>query len=255
MKYYFLVTYLPEIHRDDKKIKLRFGDLLEEKDYIASGDWQQIELLLLARDIFLIERLLNDKDIDVEYTLYDKEFWREQIKAPKEVPAFLEEFLQSVATDGFDTKKTDTLYDVYYSYAIEKATNPLLRDYFEFEKNLRNIIAAVRARKQALSPSDYIIGKGEIAEQLGQSNAENFGLGQDLPWLDQLLEAKEPLQLEDTVERLLWEYLDERTTQIYFDFDLLLAYLLKLQLLEKRLALSEDQGMKIVRQLGQSEGL
>ena len=57
------------------------------------------------------------------------------------------------------------------------------------------------------------------------------------------------LQLEDTIEQILWDYLDEQTTQVYFDFEVILAYLLKLQLLEKRLALSEERGMEIVRHL------
>jgi len=255
MKYYFLLTYLPDIHRDDRKIKVRFGDILAERDYIGTEDWQDIELLLLGRDILLVERLLSGKEIDIEHTLYDKEYWKEQTKTPKEVPLFLEEFLQTVAIDGFDIPKSDQLYDIYYSYVIEKATYPLLRDYFRFERDLKNILAAIRARRQGLSPADYIIGKGELVEQLGLSNAEDFGLGQELPWIEQLLGTTDPLPLEDTIEQLIWQYLDEKTVQIYFDFDLLLAYLIKLQLLEKRLALSEDQGMKIVRKLAQSEEL
>ena len=89
MKYYFLVTYLPEIQRDDKKVKLRFADLLAEREYMAPEDWRQIELVLLARDFLLLEKLLAEKEADVEYSLYDKEFWKEQVKAPKEVPDYL----------------------------------------------------------------------------------------------------------------------------------------------------------------------
>lgn len=255
MKYYFLLTYLPDIHRDDRKIKVPFGDILAEREYIGTQDWQDIELLLLGRDIQLVERLLSGKDLEIEHTLYDKDYWKEQTKAPKEVPLFLEDFLQAAATDGFDIRKSDQLYDIYYTYVAEKANSPLLRDYFQFEKDLKNILAAIRARRQGLPPSDYIIGKGELVEQLGLSSAEDFGLGQELPWIEQLLGTTDPLPLEETVEQLLWQYLDEKTVQIDFDFDLLLAYLIKLQLLEKRLALSEDQGMNIVRKLGQSEGL
>ncbi len=86
-------------------------------------------------------------------------------------------------------------------------------------------------------------------EQLGRASAEDFGLGQEIPWIERLVEARDPLQLEDTIEQILWDYLDEQTTQVYFDFEVILAYLLKLQLLEKRLALSEERGMEIVRHL------
>ena len=250
MKYYFLVTYLPEIQRDDKKIKLRFADLLAEQYYIAPEDWQQIELVLLARDILLLEKLLAGKDADAEHTLYDKEFWKEQIKAPKEVPGFLEEFLQRLAEERtFGPEEVNRLHEIYYDHAILTASNPFLKEYLAFEKLLRNVLAAIRARRKGLPPSDHVLGEGEIVEQLGRASAEDFGLGQEIPWIERLVEARDPLQLEDTIEQILWDYLDEQTTQVYFDFEVILAYLLKLQLLEKRLALSEERGMEIVRHL------
>ena len=112
-----------------------------------------------------------------------------------------------------------------------------------------DVVAAIRARRKGLPPSDHVLGEGEIVEQLGRASAEDFGLGQEIPWIERLLEARDPLQLEDTIEQILWDYLDEQTTQVYFDFEVILAYLLKLQLLEKRLALSEERGMEIVRHL------
>ncbi len=250
MKYYFLVTYLPEIQRDDKRIKLRFADLLAEREYMAPEDWRQIELVLLARDFLLLEKLLAGKDADVEYSLYDKEFWKEQVKAPKEVPDYLEAFLQTITEEkSFGPEEVNQLLQIYYDHAILTASNPFLKEYLAFEKLLRNVLAAIRARRKGLPPSDHVLGEGEIEEQLGRASAEDFGLGQEIPWIERLVEARDPLQLEDTIEQILWDYLDEQTTQVYFDFEVILAYLLKLQLLEKRLALSEERGMEIVRHL------
>jgi len=250
MKYYFLVTYLPEIQRDDKKVKLRFADLLAEREYMAPEDWRQIELVLLAGDFLLLEKLLSGKDAEVEHSIYEKEFWKEQVKAPKEVPDYLEAFFQTIAEEqSFGPDEVNQLHQIYYDHAIMTASNPFLKEYLTFEKLLRNVLAAIRARRKGLPPSDHVLGEGEIEEQLGRANAEYFGLGQDLPWIERLLEARDPLQLEDTIEQILWDYLDEQTTQVYFDFEVILAYLLKLQLLEKRLALSEERGMEIVRHL------
>jgi len=250
MKYYFLVTYLPEIQRDDKKIKLRFADLLAEREYMAPEDWRQIELVLLAGDFLLLEKLLGGKDADVGYSIYDKEFWKEQVKAPKEVPYYLEAFLQRISEQkSFGPDEVNQLHRIYYDHAIQAASNPFLKEYLAFEMLLRNVLAAIRARRKGLPPSDHVLGEGEIVEQLGRASAEDFGLGQEIPWIERLVEARDPLQLEDTIEQILWDYLDEQTTQVYFDFEVILAYLLKLQLLEKRLALSEERGMEIVRHL------
>ncbi len=250
MKYYFLVTYLPEIQRDDKKVKLRFADLLAEREYMAPEDWRQIELVLLNRDFLLLEKLLAGKEANVEHSVYDMEFWKEQVKAPKEVPEYLEVFLQTIVEEGsFGPDQVNLLHEIYYDHAIQTSSNPFLKEYLAFEKLLRNVLAAIRARRKGLPPADHVLGEGEIVEQLGRSSAEDFGLSQDIPWIERLIEAKDPLQLEDTIEQILWDYLDEQTTQVYFDFEVILAYLLKLQLLEKRLALSEERGMEIVRHL------
>lgn len=250
MKYYFLVTYLPEIQRDDKKIKVSVADLLAERDNMAPEDWRQIELVLLARDFLLLEKLLGGKDPEVAYTLYDKEFWKEQIKAPKEVPDFLEGFLQTVVEErAFGPEEVNQLHAIYYDYVKGATPNLFLKEYLAFEKLLRNVLAAIRARRKGIPPADHVLGEGEIVEQLERSSAEDFGLGQDFPWIERLAEARDPLQLEDTIEQILWDYLDEQITQVYFDFEVILAYLLKLQLLEKRLALSEERGMEIVRHL------
>jgi len=253
MKYYFLVTYLPEIHRDDRKLKLRFADLLAEREHIAPADWREIELLLLAGDRFLLERLLAGKDAEIEHAYYGKEFWKEQIKSPKEVPAFLEEYLKSVTSGGpFGPAEVNTLYGLFYDQIEQRASTALLRDYFRFEKNLRNILAAIRARKLGQPPADHLVGSGELVEQLGRSSADDFSLGQENPWIERLLDVRDPLQLEEAVEQILWEYVEKRIQRKNFEFEVVLAYLLKLQFLEKRLALSEERGMEIVREL---EGL
>lgn len=253
MKYYFLVTYLPDLQRTDKKLKLRVADLLAERDQISASDWREIELLLLWGDVFLLGQLLSGKDPEVEFTLYDKEFWKEQIKAPKEVPPFLEEFLKGAAMgESFGPAELNELYGLFYEHAEREATSRLLRDYFRFEKDLRNILAAVRARRLGQAPLDHLVGSGEWVDQMGSSRADDFGLGREFPWIERLLEARDPLGLEDAVEQILWEVLAERILHENFEFDVVLAYLLKLGLLERRLAQSEERGMEIVREL---EGL
>jgi len=67
--------------------------------------------------------------------------------------------------------------------------------------------------------------------------------------MDRLVEAKDPLEFEDVHEQILWEYLEEKIEPKHFEFDVVLSYLLRLELLEKRLALRAERGMEIVRQL------
>jgi hypothetical protein len=249
MKYYFLVAYLPELHRDDKKLKYRLADLLGEKSHFAPKDWEDAELVLLKGDILQIERLLSGKETEVEFTVYGREFWKDQVKSPKEVPEWLSEFFESLASEGFSPRNVDRLYQVYFDFAVRKASSPFLRAYLNFEKDLRNILTAVRARRKGLPPSDYLVGEGDLEDILGRSSAEDFGLSEDYPWIHRILEAKSPQDIEETVQRIVWETIDEMTETNQFEFDVVLAYLLKLQLLERALGLSEEQGLDIVRRL------
>ena len=249
MKYYFLVSFLPEIHRDDKKIKVRLPELLSERYLFADSDWSEIELLLLAGDILQIERLLSGKDVDVEYTLYGRDFWKDQLKTPKEVPEFMAEVLDTLISEGSTPRNLDRLYAAYYAYAIERTHNAFLRAYLAFEKDLRNIVAAIRARRKGFPPSEYMVGEGDLVETLGRSTAEDFGLSSEYPWIEKLTGAGGPVETVEVIQQITWDTLDDMTEHLDFEFDVVLAYLLRLQILERNLSLNEEKGRDMVRQL------
>jgi hypothetical protein len=249
MKYYFLVAYLPEIHRDDKKLKLRFSDLLAEKNHVTEQDWKQVELLLLSGDLLQIERLLSGKSMEVEYSLYGVEFWREQLKSPRDVPEFMAEPFESIAAEGLSPKNLERLHEAYYNHVIEETSSPFLRAYMIFERDLRNTVAAVRARRRGLSPSESVVGEGDVVDQLSRSSAEDFGLIAEYAWIDKIVSARGPLEMEEAIQQIIWDTIDEMTEKLDFDFDVVLAYLLKLHLVEKNISLSEEQGMETVRHL------
>lgn len=249
MKYYFLVSYLPELTQEDKKLRLRLADLLAEKEQFDPGDWREIELVLLGGDVVILERLLAGKSPQVEHSLYRPDFWKEQIKTPKEGPEFLLEFLQSLSSGLFGPEETKRLYGAYYAYVLENSANEALKEYIAFERDLRNILAAIRARRRGLSPAAQLVGESDVVEVLARSSAEDFGLSRDYPFVERLLAAKDPLVMEAEIERILWGRLDEMAGGDVFDFETILAYLLKLQLLEKRLSLSHQEGLETIRRL------
>jgi vacuolar-type H+-ATPase subunit C/Vma6 len=251
MRYYFLAAYLPELHRDDTKIRVSLGDLLEERLQIPEQDWKEIELVLLGRDIFTIERLLSRKPVDpVEHSLFSVEFWREQIRSPREGPDFLLEYLRSTDAQVFGPKEIDRLYGAYFDHVASETKSAFLRDYFGFQRDLRNATTALRARRKGIGPSEAVVGEGEFVDILGGSTAEDFGLSREHPWMEGLLKAETPDQLQELIEQLLWEYLDEHAGTDPFGFGVILAYLLKIEMLQKRLELSEEKGMERVRRVG-----
>jgi hypothetical protein len=250
MKYYFLASYLPEILRDDIKIRVSLGDLLEERFHIPDPDWKEIELVLLGRDVLVLEKLLSGKTVSISHSLFSVEFWQDQIKSPKEGPEFVLDFLRSTDLRSVGFKEIDRLYAGYFLHALGTTANEFVRDYFIFQQNLRNVVAALRARQKGLDPSEYLIGEGEVVNILSSSTAEDFGLSLEFPWIESLIKAETPHERQAMVEQIQWDYLDEHAGPDPFDFRVILAYLLKLEILERQLALSEDKGMEIVRRLG-----
>lgn len=250
MKYYFHVAYLPEIHLDDRKLQLRVSDLLAERLHFADEDWAQVELVLLGGDVVQLERLLSGKEARIEYQLHGLDFWKEQMRSPKDVPEVFMGVFDTLVLEGPSPKNVNLLYETYYDYAAERASGSFLSGYFKFQRDLRNIVAAVRARRKGLSPSDHLVGVEEVVgNALVRSTAEDFGLSAEYPWIERLIAAQDPAAMDETIRRITWEALDEMTEHLDFEFDVILTYLLKLQLLEAHLALSEDKGMEIVRQL------
>ena len=249
MKYYFLVSFLPEIRRDDRKLKIHLPDLLTEKYLFTDEDWSEIELILLKGDVLHIERLWSGKEGEVEYSLYGREFWKEQIRSPKDIPDFFEDAFNTFMVDGPSPKAVDHLYESYYTYVIKKSAGRFLHAYLSFEKDLRNIITAIRARKKGLSPSDHVVGEGDLEDILKRSTAEEFGLMAEYPWIEELIAPDGPLQMEDTIQKILWEFIDELTESMTFEFDVVLAYLLKLHMLDQSITLSDEGGREIVSEL------
>jgi len=249
MKYYFLGAWLPDLARDDRKLRVDLADFLEERDQMASSDVREIDLILLGLDVFIIERLLTGKTVEAEHALNGVDFWRDEIKSPKEAPEFLIEFLGGLSGEGFGPDVVDRLWSVYYEHVLAETKNDFLRDHVHFERDLKNIQAAIRARKAGESPADRLVGESEVVEALGRSSAEDFGLGRDLPWLEKLNAAASPLEVQDLIEQISWDHVDETVGTDPFDFRAILGYFLKVQILTRRLGLREDAGMEIVRDL------
>ena len=250
MKYYFLASYLPELHRDDVKVKISLAELLEERFHIPEADWKEIELVLLGRDILILDGLLKGKTVEMEHSLHDREFWREEIKDPKEGPDFIVAYLNSRDRETYGIRESDLLRAAYIDYVLSKTESRFLSGYFTFQRDTGNIFAAKRAKKKGLDISDHLMGEGELVELLKTSREEDFGLEETYPWLESLNRAETPHRQQEVLYQILWDYLDEHSGPDIFHFNVILVYLLKLEILHRKLALSEEEGMAKVRRLG-----
>ena len=79
-----------------------------------------------------------------------------------------------------------------------RSPNAFVREWFAFNLNLNNILAAVICRKHGFDIRKAIVGEGEVQDALRSSNQKDFGLSATLPEIDDILRLSD---VEDLYER------------------------------------------------------
>lgn len=132
-----------------------------------------------------------------------------------------------------------------------------IREYQAFERDLRNVCVALscRAAGHDAGPSFAVqralVGGNEIAETLARSTAPDFSLSAQLPWMERVISAnrEHPLELERVLDAIRWDKLNELTVFSYFAFETILAFTIRLGMVERWQALEEPAGAAIFEQL------
>ncbi|MEG0788681.1 MAG: DUF2764 family protein [Alistipes sp.] len=144
------------------------------------------------------------------------------------------------------------LFEAYYQ-ECGASSNRFLREWSEFDRNLRNISAAVVARAAGRPIEEVIVGAGEVAEQLQRSSAADFGLRGELPYIDATVTAVNDeanlLEKEHKIDLIRWNEATELVTFDYFNVDAILSYLAKINIVARWTRLDRTQGRVMFERL------
>ena len=133
-----------------------------------------------------------------------------------------------------------------------RSQNAFVREWFAFNLNLNNILAAVICRKHGFDLKKAIVGEGEVQEALRTSNAKDFGLSATLPEIDDILrlsEVEDLYEREKKTDALRWAWLEDKTLFSYFEAENVFAYWLQAQMLFRWDILNKETGEQIFRDL------
>jgi len=83
----------------------------------------------------------------------------------------------------------------------------------------------------------------ELASSRGAEEAALSGMPGSSE-VKKILEKENPLIMEKALEEIRWEYIEGKSRGFFFDFDALLAYFLKLGILERLAEFDKDEGEK-----------
>ena len=182
----------------------------------------------------------------------------EEIMNPQRLPA---EIMQAVRTcqnirsedegeesvSGEPQPVEKLLWEAFYAECARSECG-FIRDWFDFDRTLRNIAAAYTARSGGMGIAGKLVGGGEIVEALARSAAADFGLRSEVDYVEQviaLLDIKNIIEKENRLDRIRWDKSDELTTFDYFNIEVLLAYLIKVNIIHRWVALSPVHGKEM----------
>ena len=124
----------------------------------------------------------------------------------------------------FDMLESVSLFDVE-----ENDLPPgVIRDFFRWERGIRNVLVRLRAKSLGLEPDEFI--KDEIVDHSQALLAEKA------------FNANSPLMAEEILNKARWRYLDELEFGHYFDIERLVAFFIKLQILERIFSFDAEEG-------------
>ena len=139
----------------------------------------------------------------------------------------------------------------FYAAALQHSCK-FIREYFRFDLNLRN--AKVRFLNQELgrpAEQDVVTGQGTPEDEDLDIDLYRFHGGE----FEELIQVENALALGDILSRekalddIAWEKITALETFHYFDLTAVLAYVAKLHIVDRWLALDEEKGRELFRQL------
>lgn len=145
-----------------------------------------------------------------------------------------------------------TLFDAYYKDLAESKSS-FLKAWGEFDRNLRNICAAVAAREAGRQISDVVVGDGEVVEQLKHSTASDFGLRGELQYIDAVIAAvsdeKNIVEKERKIDKVRENHAWEIAVFDFFNINFILSYLIRVNIIARWMLLSPEVGREMLERL------
>lgn len=266
-QYYYFIAGLPSISLDDSKLAYspeQFRD--EAKAQLSPGDYQLLLLLHLPEELANLLKIIYKQEALIgSETLYSQEYWQEFIAFCKhrlESPAMaipplfdtLPPFVLELSAEILGMEDIPPFLSTEHKFLVAffdfcaVHSNRFIREWFELERNLKNILVAINGRAHEIEYSKYLIGSDDTVKSLSHSHAADFGLGKEHPLFDsiqRIWEQNNILFRERGYDVLRGKWIDEQNFFDYFNVDRLLGYYSKLRIINRWLKASPELGKEV----------
>ena len=271
--YYTLGAELPDLAVDDPKLDMTTEEFVNElRAQATPRDRRLIDLVLLRGDNRNLIALLRDKELPEEFmpTAIPVERLRELVESTREwiesgkddltrkrwkdIPDYLVNFTEEYLSGKWEESPhfpEDILHGAYMDYAARNA-NAFLTHWFKVNQYILNILAAVTAKKYDLDTKKYLVGESELVQTLRSGVWSELTILDDADIIADIMKIGEEIDLvhrERRIDEFKWKLLDRLTFADPFSIDAMLAYLLRLQILQRWTELDRERGIKRFKEL------
>lgn len=263
--YYYLVAGLREFAIDTDTKGFDAAAIRDEiSEELQPVDRQYLRELYTFYDITNIITLWNKKENFNKLGNFSREELEQELEQPEYLPKYIADVIlaykNQIKEDKYneidETIDTDvpiehTLWTRFYAACAESG-GEFIRKWYEFDRELRNVSAAYTARAIGREIAPELIGTGDFIVNLTRNSAMDFGLKGEIGYLDQLiqiLEAKNMIEKERRLDQLRWDQAEEMTDFDYFNMNKILAYCIKINIIQRWMVLDKKTGEEMFRRL------
>jgi len=156
------------------------------------------------------------------------------LRGPDQPPPITSEKMLDVCSRYLASRDYDALHAATLKADVESASGICL-SYYLWEMSLRNELVRYRAVLQGLAPDEFLRESPDI---FGSTSIAYEAMA-----------IKSPLEAEMYLDGCRWAKIEELSAGHYFDIDFLLAYRLKLQILERHVMFEQERGFAAYQRL------
>ena len=251
-EYHYLVASLPDLINPEDNTNHPFPGFLDFcREQMDPSDIDVLNSCFIFNDVKNICRYTGKDGDYITPSYYSQELFDEALMDKDLFLPFISDFffdLDAGTRMYLDVSPENELLIRLFEN-LETHFDTFVRDYLYFELHCRNICTALSHRALDFDYSGKVIPADFISERIEQSNAPDFGLGGDIglfePILDQFGKT-DPIEIEKSIERIRWDWLDEAVGHRMFSRDAVISYAIKLQSVERWHKLLPDEGRRML---------
>ena len=261
--YYCLVAGLREYALDSETKGFDAKEIISQiEEELSSKDLESLHLLQCYYDCENIIALRHSRAAFNPLGNMSREQLEAEVEQPRYLPKRIAEVIRAYAdAEGEDAEKVDTslgferlLMKAYYE-ECEHSSCRFVKEWAEFDRTLRNVVAAIVAHSLDRSIESVTVGEGDVVEQLHRSSAADFGLRGEIQYLDAVISAvndeQNMVEKEHKIDLVRWEQAQQIASADYFNINAILSYVARINIVARWSLLDEKRGREMFERIKQ----